>query len=108
MAKNIVENVENKTVQSVSQWNDIKTMAGKVLAVADSGVKKDVEKLVERIKYSDPVSNDGLKEIETNIKAELEVLNVLLSKNDNEASINKISELMGLVEQRNQMCKGLK
>ena len=54
------------------------------------------------------MSNRQLHEVEVRIKAELEVLAVLASDDAKEVVENKVLEITGLVEQRNQMCKGMK
>ena len=108
LTRDIVDDMELKTKNSVSNWSEIKAIAGKALAMANVDIKKDMEKLHEKIKYSDPVSSEGENEIEIKIKDELNSLVELLAGNDMAVVIQKIQEVNGLVERRNQICKEMK
>jgi hypothetical protein len=64
-----------------------------------------MEKLAEEFKYSDPVSNEELAEIENDIKSELGELDTELSKGNKEILIEKIDKIERLLSRRNDMCR---
>jgi hypothetical protein len=68
-------------------------------------IKKKMEKLAEEFKYSDPVSNEELVEIENDIKSELGELDTELSKGNKEILIEKIDKIERLLSRRNDMCR---
>ncbi len=81
--------------------------AGLVGKCTDSEVRNMMENLAEEIKYSDPVSNPQLVEIEGKISVKINELSMLIGA-DSEGSKACINELSELVKNRNRMCKMLK
>lgn len=73
----------------------------------DATVRKQLEKLSEEIRYSDPVSAPELEELEAKILDELEQLRKIVAE-DAETAIVKIKKIAGLVADRNRRCKLLK
>jgi len=73
----------------------------------DAAVRKQLEKLSEEIRYSDPISAPELEELEVKILGELEQLREMIT-DDAEAAIVKIKKIAGLVANRNRRCKLLK
>ena len=55
-------------------------------------------KLIDKLKYSDPVSNEMVKGIEDNI-------NMLISKLNDKSSIEEIDNIIKLIENRNDIIK---
>ena len=55
-------------------------------------------KLIDKLKYSDPVSNEMVKDIEDNI-------NMLISKLNDKSSIEEIDNIIKLIENRNDIIK---
>ena len=73
----------------------------------DDEAKKELDKLSESLKYSDPVSNDELKESEQRIAEEINTLGKMIDSNE-DGIIEKIKEIERLLEDRNRRCKALK
>ena len=69
----------------------------------DTEVKKALRKLSDEIRFSDPMSNSALEDIEAEISQKL--ISVSTAGDD---KINVISEISRLINQRNTKCKALK
>lgn len=77
-------------------------------ACTDSAVKKELEKLSEDFRFSDPVSNDATEDIENIIMEKLEILKLNIVSSSNEENIEKIAEIKNLLAERNRICKASK
>lgn len=73
----------------------------------DAELKKRVEQLADKFKYSDPVSSDELSDIEENLRLEVKNLAVLVNT-DREQAEKKIGEIDMLLADRNRRCKEFK
>ena len=71
----------------------------------EPSVKKELEKLAESFRFSDPVSSDATEEIENTIMEKLENLKISISSSDSDENIAKITELKNLLAERNRICK---
>lgn len=71
-------------------------------------VKKELEKLAESFRFSDPVSSDATEEIENTIMEKLENLKLGISSSSADENIAKITELKNLLSERNRICKASK
>ena len=69
---------------------------------SDANIKSALVKLAENIRYSDPISGESLFELEENILNRIK--NIENSKN----KLVAISEIDGLIVERNKRCKILK
>ncbi len=71
-------------------------------------IKVNVKKVYEAIRFSDPMSNDALADVETRIQYEFAALTNAV-KNENAELVASIStEILELVDARNKKCKVLK
>lgn len=68
----------------------------------DKEVKQKLDKLAENLKYSDPMSNENLQELELKIKDKVDEL----KKSSNKLKV--IEEIQSLLEERNKKSKILK
>ena len=71
----------------------------------EPSVKKELEKLAESFRFSDPVSSDATEDIESNIMEKLENLKIGISSFTVDENIVKITELKNLLAERNRICK---
>lgn len=73
----------------------------------DTELKKSLDKLAEKFKYSDPVSCDELIDDEEKLQQEIQALGKLI--NSDKALIEKkISDITALLANRNRKCKEFK
>lgn len=91
-------------IQSKTQFiQNLKTEATVLMSSEkDPVVKKELAALVEKIRLSDPMSTDGLKEVEAKIGAKFTELSAASDK------LGAISEIKELLDERNTRCKALK
>jgi hypothetical protein len=71
-------------------------------------IKADLGKLAEEFRYSDPVSSDETKEIETVIADKICILKDSLTTDSDEALKAKILEIKNSLAERNRICKAAK
>lgn len=71
----------------------------------EPSVKKELEKLAESFRFSDPVSSDATEEIESAIMEKLENLKISITSSSADENIEKITELKNLLDERNRICK---
>lgn len=108
-AANMVLDIDEK-VESSTAFVKMLTLDADLLykRASSDEAKKICKKVYEAIRYSDPVSNDDLSEIENDIKIKFDELSTAVDSD----SIEKVSqigdEILLLVSNRNQKCKLLK
>lgn len=73
----------------------------------DAQLKKQLEKLSEQFKYSDPVSSESLEEIEERITFEIDELRHIVNS-DVQKAAEKAAEISSLLADRNRRCKAEK
>lgn len=73
----------------------------------DAELKKQLEKLSEQFRYSDPVSCEELSEIEAKLKDETELLRSLVNT-DISAAMEKANSISDLLADRNRRCMAYK
>lgn len=83
---------------------DISRLADKAI---DEEVKKEITKLAEDVRFSDPVSSEALKEIEERLEIEVERLEKML-RGSKEECLLQITSLSNMLADRNRRCKELK
>lgn len=74
---------------------------------SDEAVKKELEKLAEAIKYSDPVSSEATEETEDAIFEQIDVLRVKVKENSDD-TLAQITKVTNLLNERNRICKAFK
>lgn len=108
---NTKEIIERQEEEVAHQTNDMKFFELNIESIVDKcddpEVKKRVEELAEKFRYSDPVSSEELAEIENRLRSEVEILEVLVMK-EKETALKKIMEIERLLDNRNRKCKALK
>lgn len=100
--------VEEQDKKIVTETRAIKTFSldveSLIPACKDDQLKKAVEKLAEKVRYSDPISSEATEEIENKIQKEVDSLEVLV-ETDYSAAMEKVSMISSLIENRNINCK---
>lgn len=108
VAKDVVEKQEDKIARQTQTMKIFKLdIENVVSACTNYELKKRLENLSEKFKYSDPVSNVELEEIENKLKAEIEMLSELVVT-DEKAALEKIVFIENLLADRNRRCKAMK
>lgn len=104
VARTAIEETEEKIQLKTSFIKGLKADVDILLSKeTDSEVKEALRKLSDEIRFSDPMSNNALEGIEAEISDKL----ISISE-AGENKKNVISEISGLIKQRNIKCKALK
>lgn len=74
----------------------------------DPEVKKEVSKIADELKYSDPVSKPELAEVETELKMKLSSLQTAIKSGNKDVIIDSCKDLSAKLVERNTLCKALK
>lgn len=101
----IDEKVKEKGFYVKTLLADVEGLVG---GISDDSVKKVLKELAEAIRYSDPMSNSQLAEIENKIKEKTAALAETVEKSDPDAVKALCGELRQLIAERNGKCKILK
>ena len=107
-ARDVIEKQDDDVKVAIKQMTMFKLDIGNLVNRCKTPeVKKEMEKLEEKLRYSDPVSNDDLAELEKQISTRIVRLGNMLEK-DNQETMDEISEISRLIDERNRMCKAFK
>ena len=71
----------------------------------DSETKKELNKLAESFRFSDPVSSDALNDIEASLNALVDELQSAVLEKDNAAAQKLCAKVEATLADRNRMCK---
>ena len=105
-ARDIVEQTEAESERVTKATKMFNLNIASVLDLCtEPSVKKELEKLAESFRFSDPVSSDATEDIESTIMEKLENLKISISSSDSDENIAKITELKNLLAERNRICK---
>lgn len=106
--RDIIEEIEEETervTKPTKLFNlDIQTI---VDICTDENVKKELVKLAEAIKYSDPVSSEATEDTESAIFDQIDILRSLVEEN-NQDTLTQITKVTNLLRERNRICKAFK
>ena len=103
-ASNIDEKIKSKTLFIKTLTADATTLTSKAQT---KEAKEITKKVYEKIRYSDPVSNDALSSIESQITVRFKAFESAICENSEKAT-SLGEELIILIEDRNTKCKLLK
>ena len=102
------DEVERQDVQLKKDVSAMRTLQSKIngiVGICNSDIRPDVEELADALRYSDPVSNAALTEIETELDAYINELQEAIVDNDN-TSVRALCKKIGMVlVERNRLCK---
>lgn len=108
-AAGAVEQIDEKIKTKTSFIRNLTVDAEGLLARAKSdAVKTECKKVYEAVRYSDPMSSDGLSAIEAQITAKISELSSAVGADDAEKVKEIADEIVILVGDRNKKCKNLK
>jgi hypothetical protein len=105
-ARDIIEEIDRDTNINTSFITNIQLKLSIITsAIDEKEVKEKWIKLIDNVRYSDPLSNENTKSIELNILQSIEEFEKLIVENNKEILLLKIDNLIDLVKQRNLSCK---
>lgn len=93
---------DEKLKKNISMMRSIQSKLNQMAADCDEPALK---KLADEVRYSDPVSSDGLVEIETELSSAVDELQVAVVDGDS-ASVNMLCrKISSVLSERNRLCK---
>lgn len=108
-AINVVSDMDEKVKTKTYYIRELILDAQNLLAKAkDDEAKKAANKVYEALRYSDPMSNEGLYEIEYNIDLKMKDLKNAIDNEEIDEIKDISDEIILLINQRNNKCKLLK
>lgn len=108
-SRDFIENIDINTVDTTKAVTGFQIDISDILdACKDEKVIEPLQNLVTKFKYSDPVSIEKTKEIETEIGKELKILKVCVSDQNTDATLGQIEKIVNLLNSRNRICGSYK
>lgn len=108
-AADLVETVDEKVKVQTSFVRLLTVDAENLLSCAKTDRAKAVcKKVYDAIRYSDPMSNDALATIESQISLKFAELSEAVNTNDSEKVLETANEVIILIRNRNKRCELLK
>lgn len=104
-AKAAADVIEKQDVRIKEQTSFIKGLTARAKTLMDSAstpeIKADCRKIYEAVRYSDPMSNDALADVDSRISAEFSVFAGAVSAENTDAAKAACNELLKLITERN-------
>ncbi len=109
VAGDVVSAIDNKIKAQTFFIKNLTVDAQNLLARANTPeTKAVVNKVYEAIRYSDPMSNENLNDIESRIGYEFKTFEMAVKNGDVAIVNSQAEELLILINNRNNKCKALK
>lgn len=99
---------EAKVKADTADWKSIRLEMDGIASIAPAGCGRQIKELQELIRYSDPVTNPGVAQLEDGIGKELAVLKHLMGEGDEEKIQAQCASILQSVNERNAKLKALK
>lgn len=104
-----IERIESKVKTQTFFIKSLTVDADTLMASAKSeAVKAECRKVYEAVRYSDPISNEALASVESQITVKFAVLSEAVKTDDANKAIEIANEIIILFGDRNKKCKLLK
>ncbi|MBD5083374.1 MAG: hypothetical protein HDT34_04350 [Clostridiales bacterium] len=108
-AADIVNHVEQRVKEKTFFIKVLTVDADTLVSKAKSDeIKAEAKKVYEAIRYSDPMSNNALNDIEYQLQNQFKAFSEAVATDDSELAKSTANELIILVNDRNNKCKLLK
>jgi len=101
-----VKEITRRNIEKTSRMDAIKLAArGMDASISDAELKKKISRLVEEIRYSDPVTGQELDVIESELEKAVFDVKTAIEKGDTKEISSKVDAAMKLVKDRNDRCR---
>lgn len=109
MARDAVQDVNDTVRENVAAIKTLNVDVDVLIPqVSDPALKKALKKVSETVKYSDPMSNDAVADIEQQIMQTVNALRIQIENNNNEEAVQACKDIEVLFLQRNSLLKATK
>ena len=107
--RDAIQNIDNEVERVTKATKIFKLDIATIIDICeDAEVSKELNKLAEELKYSDPVSSEATEETETQLLEEIRILRLFVEADDKENALKQIRKTMNLLAERNRICKAFK
>lgn len=108
-AGTVVSNIDEKIKTNTAFIKELTVEAQNLMSRAKAPMLKNLcTKVYEALRYSDPMSDENLADIETRIKEEFATFTDAVLSNNLDETESSANELINLINERNSKCKILK
>ena len=108
-AINVIDEIDSRVKSQTSFVKNLTFETENLVSKAQNvEIKAICKKIFEAVRYSDPMSQDSLSELEAKIIVQFDDFKSAVEKNKEQEVNFSSSELLILLEERNRMCKLLK
>lgn len=109
MARNEVERIEEEQIKNTETIKNLRIRSANAVNMTnDSILKKELEKLADDFRYSDPMSVGPVAEIDFNIEITFSELEKELNAGNADSALSVCQKLRTDISQRNIICKNSK
>lgn len=109
VVRNAVEATDEKVKRQTAFIRLLSVDAEHLMVTAKTdAVKAETKKVYEAIRYSDPMSNAALTDIETKIQYQFNAFTDAVKNEDGELAATTATELIDLMDVRSKKCKAMK
>ena len=104
-AEAVVDGVQTLDVKLKKDVSLMRSLQSKVSQLAAQTDDAAIKALAEELRYSDPVSNDAIAGVETDLAAAVDMLQSAFVDGDREAVAQLCRKASALLSERNRLCK---
>ena len=91
--------------KSVSNMRELQSLsAAMVDQCDDEGLKKELKKLADEFRYSDPLTSDKTEDLEADLRSQMDNLQQAITDGDIEGAKTLCGKLSGCLKERNRIC----
>ena len=107
--RDAIQNIDNEVERVTKATKIFKLDIATIIDICeDAEVSKELNKLAEELKYSDPVSSEATEETETLLLEEIRILRSFVEADDKENALKQTRKTINLLAERNRICKAFK
>lgn len=103
--RNEISRQDTKLKQTVQVMRDIQSKMAPIMSLCDESCEKEINSLIEEIKYSDPVTSEGNELIEYQLKEIIDDIQKSLIEGNTNQAIDLSRKAKGVLIERNRLCK---
>lgn len=104
-AEAVVNEIKTQDVKLKKDVSLMRSLQSKISQIASQTDDAAIKALAEEFRYSDPVSNDAITEVEADLAAAVDQLQASFVDGDNEAMAQLCRKATALLAERNRLCK---
>lgn len=104
-AETVVEEIQTQEVKLKKDVSLMRSLQSKIIQIASQTDDADLKALAEEFRYSDPVSNEAIADVEADLCAAVNELQAAYVDGDKEAVAQLCRKTTTLLAERNRLCK---